>query len=172
LRANARLDDTLVIGTSDHGETFRPDRPPRLESYFEDVTRVPLYVILPRSYLLRHPDAHAQLQKGPRERVWNLDRYPTILDVWGRWPLAPSSRPRLGGASLLRPLDPDRSLVVANTGEIHDYRWSIEGFALYHDKWKWVCDEPGGCRLFDIYADAAEEVDLSALAPVAELAHF
>ena len=105
LRASGRLEDTLVIGTADHGETFRSDRPPRLESYFEDVTRVPLYVRFPRSYLARHPDAPAQLVKSSRERVSNLDIYPTILDVWQRWPLPASDRPRLGGASLLRPLD-------------------------------------------------------------------
>jgi arylsulfatase A-like enzyme len=172
LRARGRLEDTLVIGTSDHGETFRGDRPPRLESYFEDVTRVPLYVRLPRSYLDRHPDARTRLGKGPQERVSNLDLYPTILDVWGRWPLPPSDRPRLGGASLLRALDADRALVVVSTGEIHDFPWSNEGFALYHDKWKWLCDEPRGCRLFDIYADVAEEVDLRAVAPTAELTSF
>jgi Sulfatase len=172
LRAVGRLEETLVIGTSDHGETFRGDRPPRLESYFEDVTRVPLFVRLPRSYLERHPDAGARLRKGPHERVSNLDLYPTILDVWGRWPLPTSDRPRLGGASLLRPLDADRVLVVATTGEIHDFRWSNEGFALYHDRWKWLCDERGGCRLFDIYADADEERDLRASAPAAERAAF
>ena len=172
LRARGRLEDTLVIGTSDHGESFRTNRPPRLESYYEDVTRVPLWVRLPRAYLLRHPGARARLAEAPGERVSNLDIYPTILDVWGRWPLGPGGRPGLAGASLLRPIDPDRVLVVASTGDIHNFRWSNEGFALYHGRWKWLCDERHGCRLFDLDDDPGEEHDRRAAAPAAELARF
>src|SRR5207237_245745 len=83
------------IGTADHGETFRDDRPPRLESYYEDVTRVPLFVRLPRSYAFLDPGALAQLTANTKGRVSNVDLVPTILDVWGRWPLAQPDRPPL-----------------------------------------------------------------------------
>jgi hypothetical protein len=172
LRARGRLEDTLILGTADHGESFRGDRPARLESYYEDVTRVPLWVRLPARYVARHPDAPAALAAATRTRVSNLDLFPTVLDVWGRWPLPADERPRLVGASLLRAIDPDRVLVVASTGDIHDFRWSNEGFALYHGRWKWLCDERGGCRLFDIERDPAEEHDLRAAAPPAERARF
>jgi hypothetical protein len=172
LRARGRLEETLIIGTSDHGESFRDDRPARLESYYEDVTRVPLWARLPAAYVARHPDAPARLAEATRARVSNLDIFPTLLDVWGRWPLPAGERPRLGGTSLLRAVDPDRVLVVASTGDIHDFRWSNEGFALYHAGWKWLCDERRGCRLYDIAHDPAEEHDLRAVAPAAERARF
>jgi arylsulfatase A-like enzyme len=172
LRATGRLESTFVLGTADHGETFRDDRPPRLESYFEDVTRVPLWLRVPQSYVSRNPGALAQVDANTHERVSNVDIYPTLLDLWGRWPLQPGERPRLGGQSLLRPIDRDRSLVVVNTGEIHDFNWSNEGFAVYHRQWKWLCDEYRGCRLFDIFADPAELNDLLGRAPATELARF
>jgi len=172
LRASGRLEDTLVLGTSDHGESYRDDRPGRLESYYEDVTRVPLWVRLPARYIARHADAPARLAAATHARVSNLDLFATLLDVWGRWPLPAGDRPRLGGASLLRAIDPDRVLVVASTGDIHDFRWSNEGFALYHGPWKWLCDERGGCRLFDIARDPGEEHDVRAAVPPAERARF
>ena len=172
LRARGRLEETLVLGTSDHGESFRDDRPARLESYYEDVTRVPLWVRLPATWLARHPDARARLAEAAERRVSNLDLYATILDVWGRWPPAAGARPALGGASLLRPIDAARTLVVASTGDIHDFRWSNEGFALYHGPWKWQCDERRGCRLFELDDDPGETRDRRAAAPAAELARF
>ena len=172
LRARGRLEDTLVIGTSDHGETFRDDRPPRLESYYEDVTRVPLWLRLPASYLAHHREARARLAEAAQRRVSNLDLYATILDVWGRWPPAPDARPRLGGSSLLAPIDGERTLVVASTCDIHNFRWSNEGFALYHGRWKWLCDERRGCRLFDLDTDPAEQHDRRAEAPAQELERF
>jgi arylsulfatase A-like enzyme len=172
LRARGRLEDTLILGTSDHGESFRDDRPGRLESYYEDVTRVPLWLRLPASYLLRHRDARARLAEAALRRVSNLDLYATILDVWGRWPLAPGARPQLGGSSLLAPIDGERALVVASTGDIHNFRWSNEGFALYHGRWKWLCDERHGCRLFDLDDDPAELHDRRVQAPAPELARF
>ena len=172
LRARGRLEDTLVLGTADHGESFRDDHPPRLESYYEDVTRVPLWLRLPASYLQRHPDARARLAEAAQKRVSNLDIYATILDVWGRWPVAPGARPRLGGSSLLQPIDGARTLVVASTGDIHNFRWSNEGFALYHGRWKWLCDERRGCLLFDLDDDPGEAHDRRAEAPASELARF
>jgi arylsulfatase A-like enzyme len=172
LRARGRLEDTLVIGTSDHGESFRTDRPGRLESYYEDVTRVPLWMRLPAAYVARHPDAPARLAEATHARVSNLDIFPTLLDVWGRWPLPAGTRPPLAGRSLLRAVDRDRALVVASTGDIHDFRWSNEGFALYHGAWKWLCDERRGCRLYDVERDPGEEHDLRAVAPAAERARF
>lgn len=172
LRKGGRLENTLVIGTADHGETFRDDRPPRLESYYEDVTRVPLFVRLPLSYSFLNPGALERLTANTHERVSNVDLYPTILDIWGRWPLGQTGRPALRGQSLLRPVDRDRTLVVVNTGEIHDFNWSNEGFALYHGNWKWLCDEYRGCRLYEIVRDPAETTDLRATAPADELARF
>jgi len=172
LRKGGRLENTLVIGTADHGETFRDDRPPRLESYYEDVTRVPLFVRLPLSYSFLNPGALEQLGANTQRRVSNVDLYPTILDIWGRWPLPPGERPALCGQSLLRPVDEDRTLMVVNTGEIHDFNWSNEGFALVHGDWKWLCDEYRGCRLYQIARDPGERDDVSSLAPPGELARF
>jgi len=173
LQKVGHLEDTLVFGTADHGETFRKDRPPRLESYFDDVTIVPFYLRLPASLAFLRPGTLAQVRANRTARISNLDIYPTILDVWDRWPLVEGSRPRLaGGRSLLRPIEPDRSLVVVNTGEIHDFNWSHEGFALYHGRWKWLCDEYDGVRLFDLEEDPGETINVDPTTHVAELTLF
>jgi arylsulfatase A-like enzyme len=168
LERTGLLADTLVVGTSDHGETFRDDRPTRIENYYEDVLHVPLYLILPDA-IVKDAPALAEVARENRSRhVGNVDLFPTVLDVLGRMPpAAPNERPPLGGVSLLRPIGQERVLIVSNTNDIRS--WSRDGFALYDGSYKWLVDEYEGARLFDLTADPGETHDLSREAPTGPL---
>lgn len=157
-----RLEQTLVIGTADHGESFDPSRPTRLESFYEDTLNVPLWLHLPRAFAHEHPGALAALRGNAALRASNLDIYPTVLDLWGRWPTS-GDRPRLGGESLLRPLPRDRELLLLNSNELH--YWSRQGFALYQGPWKWSATDGDALRLYDLSRDPEERENLAAAAP-------
>lgn len=170
LEARGRLDRTLVLGTSDHAsETIRTDRPPRVESYYEHSIRVPLFLVLPRTMLGGHPEWMEAARANAAGRASNVDIYPTVLDVWGRWPVT-SERPALAGSSLVRPVPADRTLVVSNTNEIRS--WSRDGFALYRGPWKWLADDREGFRAFRPAEDPDEDHDLWRAMPAAERARF
>ncbi|MGO8992588.1 MAG: sulfatase-like hydrolase/transferase [Polyangiaceae bacterium] len=162
LEHDGLLEQTLVIGTSDHGESFRADRPQRTRSFYEDVLSVPLWVHLPASATETSAQSAALRDNAPR-RVSNLDIFPTILDVWGDRP--EEWQPPLGGKSLLRPDAGEGSMLCLSSTEILD---AEPGFALYHHEWKWIVDEEHGARLYDLSQDPEEQRDLSADAPAAE----
>jgi hypothetical protein len=170
LQQRGRLDRALVLGTADHGaDTIRPDRPPRVESYYQYSLQVPLFVLLPRSSLERHPQWSQNAQANRSARVGNVDIYPTVLDVWGRWPPA-FERPPFAGQSLLRPIDPDRVMVVSNTNDIR--AWSRDGFAVYRGPWKWIVDDREGLKAFRLDEDPDEAHDLWSTMPEADRAQF
>ena len=160
LESSGALEDTLVVITSDHGEVFRSDRPPRRYSFFEDVLAIPLVLHVPAALI----DEMPVLLGNARQRCNQLDIVPTLLDLWGVWPTPPvASWPTLTGHSLLRPL-PQRRLVSVTDSSI-----GIEpaGFALYTGSWKWSAQAGLGLRLSNLEDDPDERVDLSARAPAA-----
>jgi len=164
LQARSRLSNALIVVTSDHGEVRRANSPLRLESYDEDVLHVPLGIQLPADFVRAQPVAAAQMAANARQRVGNIDLYPTILDIWGRWDAERGAglyRPRMAGSSLLRPIDPDRLLIATNTGETRTS--DRKKFALYHRQFKWLVDERDGVQAFDLTADPGEQHPLSAL---------
>jgi hypothetical protein len=168
LERNGLLDDTLVVGTSDHGETFRDDRPTRIENYFDEVLRVPLYLLMPDAVVKDSPDLAKAARENRGRQVSNVDVFPTVLEVLGRTPAgASSSRPPLAGSSLLHPVDEERVLVASNTNDIRS--WSRDGFAVIHGRYKWLVDEYEGAKLFDRDVDPGETRDLSREAPATEV---
>ncbi len=168
LSRSGRLESTLLVLTSDHGEVYRPERPIRRYSFLEDVLAIPFVVHLPADMAA---EARA-LHDNASLRVSNLDIEPTLLDVWGRWPLdgeTARGRPALSGQSLIRPVSPDRVLVSVTDSPISS---ETKGFAVYHGKWKWMVTEQTGLQLFDLEADPQEQVDRSKEAPPDELRRF
>jgi hypothetical protein len=166
LRERGTLDETLVLGTSDHGETFLPARAKRPINFQEETMGVPLFVHVPASLAASSPELVRALRENRARRVSNLDLFPTLLDLWGRWPLG-ADRPAITGQSLFRPIDGERILVATARGAI--YEPSVQGFAMYHREWKWLLDEKKGAQLYDVTADPDELDDRVAHAPAEEL---
>ena len=91
LTEQGRLDDTLIVFTSDHGE-FTGDRGlGEKELFYDEVVRVPLIVF--------DPDPRAEATRGTAEArlVEGIDVVPTILDSLG----VPGAPHRIEGRSLL-----------------------------------------------------------------------
>ena len=171
LKEAGRLERTLVISTSDHGETFLPARPKRPINFYEETMGVPLMIHVPPSLTEKNPALLAQLHENQGRRVSNLDIYPTLLDLWGRWPLqANDPRPRLSGQSLLRPVAEDRVLASTARGAI--FEPAVQGFALYHGNWKWLYEEKSGLALFDLANDPDENADRAKSPPAEEYDFF
>jgi glucan phosphoethanolaminetransferase (alkaline phosphatase superfamily) len=168
LAARGRLEETLLVGTSDHGESFDPTRPLRPVNYYDSVLTVPLWVHLPHSLVAGAPALAAQLLTNRQAPVNNIDLFPTVLDVWGQ--PAEVTRPALAGMSLLRPVPADRVMVATSCSSI--YEAASDGFALYHGHWKWLIDELVGNSLFDTSADPDETTCQLATAPPEERAAF
>ena len=136
-----RLDDTLIIVTSDHGEEFfeHGNRGHKL-TLFEEVVRVPLLVVLPEALRGKQP-ASFDVQ------VSLSDVLPTILDVTGV-----EAPPSVFGRSLLPALE-GRGLPA---------RPEVSSLTLYNYP-------PGGglqVYLYDaVRTDAAKLIRLTLLEP-------
>lgn len=159
LDGSQRLEETLVISTADHGETFEPTRPKRPINFYEDTMGVPLAVHVPKSLVSGEPAFFSALRDNRPLRVSNLDVYPTLLDLWGKWPLtnAGGERPPLSGTSLFKPVPADRVLASTARGSI--YEPPVQGFALYRGSTKWLFDEKRGLQMFDLDRDPDERAD-------------
>lgn len=159
LKARGQLEESLLMMTADHGVDFGSERSlDRGGNFYEPTLAVPMFVHLPDSMVAAEPGAVKALMANRSRRVGNVDLVPTLLDVWGRWPIrgGGQKRPALVGRSLIRPVAEDRTLVTVNTGDLR--AWSEEGFALYKGHRKLLADEYG-VFFYDLLADPAEKSD-------------
>jgi arylsulfatase A-like enzyme len=87
-------DDTIVVHTSDHGDSLGAHHLFGKETMFEEATRVPLLIRLPgqrRTKIVSHPVSH-------------IDFVPTLLDALGQ-----PTHPQCAGKSLLPLINEDAS---------------------------------------------------------------
>lgn len=161
VRRGGRLDNTLFIFTSDHGEL--PNRrhlPPRVVSFYDEFTNIPFVVRAPSSWEDHHPDRLENLRVNQDRMVANVDIVPTLLPVLGFSPDGPAASlsRRLEGFNLLEPVPEDRTVVALNTNEVRN--WEHEGFGIYWGHWRFVYSDIEGPQLFDIGSDPKQLDDL------------
>jgi choline-sulfatase len=140
LRRSGRLDDTLVVFTSDHGEEFlEHGHIKHCRILFDSSIKIPMF--------LHIPGVEAKVLKQP---VQNLDLVPTILDYLG----IDTQGLKLEGESL-RP-------AIEGTGELDPHQYGMQGtlrsaadgrHKLIHDLGK------GSFELYDLQADPKEKTD-------------
>ena len=160
-----RLDDTLIVFTSDHGE-FMGDRGlGEKELFYDEVVRVPLIVV--------DPDGRADATRGRRETrfVEAVDLVPTFLDALG----IPAEETYCEGRSLL-PLLRDEPVVDWRDMAVSELDYSFRharrvlartpdecrAFMARTAQWKYVHWEGFRPQLFDVAHDPFELVDLGA----------
>ena len=163
LAAEGLAANTMVLFVADHGEDLDGvHKLHRTDSYYQTAIAVPFFAVVPERQRERLGAGWGQLRQNAQVRVALTDLVPTALDLLG---LSADStvaawQERLDGRSLLRPLDPDRLLVVVNTDE--HVQWSRKGYAVVADDWKYINYSWRGSMLFDLATDALEQRDLLA----------
>lgn len=160
-----RLDDTMIVFTSDHGDYLGDHWLGEKEMLHECSIRVPMIVY--------DPDAAADATRGAKDEtlVESLDMIPTFLDVFGG---LVDKEHLLEGQSLLPTLrgSQDGELRDAVFAEI-DYSFKpartyigrepaeARGFMIRTARWKYILWEGYHPQLFNLKVDPNEFDDLS-----------
>ncbi len=151
LEKSGKLDETLIIFSSDHGEMLGDHNAIQKAQPYESASRIPLVMRYPR-----------RLEKGSvREEFFDLnDVLPTVLDLIGITHPDPSSLP---GESVFRE-DKDRSVQYLSLGRkgrrfatVRDQRYK---YTYYYGAG--ILDE-----LFDLELDPGETMNLLRVQPEA-----
>ena len=143
LERRGYLEDALVVVTSDHGEEFKEHRRLLHMEYFDEIMRVPLVVVPPRS---ARPPARPRVAEMTRA----IDLAPTVLELCGLPPLRFAQGRSLAGA--------------LGAGRELDYQGALFGQGILrsrdeHSEYK-VCGIEKYYALYDLDADPAEQHSL------------
>ena len=145
LRTSGRLDDSIVVFASDHGEEFlEHGHIKHCRTLFDASIKVPL--------LLRIPGVGAKAVSRP---VQNLDLVPTLLDYLGI-----ETGDTFEGRSLRPIIDEDTE---EDAGAADDLQYGIQGAlrSASDGRFKLIQDLAAGTfSLFDLAADPGEKVDV------------
>jgi hypothetical protein len=150
LQDTGRLAGSLVVITSDHGESD-PQRPrlvARQRDHYEEVINVPFYVHLPSG---SPPDLVRRLARNTARNIANVDIAPTLADCLGFGPPADLA---YAGCSLFEPVPADRLTDSVTTCEWR--QWSYSAFGLARADERLVFIEGEGAAFFDVARDPSE----------------
>ena len=163
LEAEGRMDDTLIVLTSDHGDYLGDHWLGEKELFHEESVRIPLIVY--------SPDAAADVTRGRVERRFAeaIDLAATFLDAAGG---APQPH-RLEGVSLLPLLD-GREMPGWRDATFSEFDYAFRearqilklpadqarGWMVRTDRWKYIAYEGFRPQLFDLEQDPDEFEDL------------
>jgi arylsulfatase A-like enzyme len=172
LEEQGRMDDTLIVFTSDHGDYLGDHWMGEKELFHEESVRVPMIVYDPRS------EADATRGTTSAQLVESIDLIPTFLDSLG-FDGAPEALEGKSLISLLHGKDVQwRETVFSELDyAFHaDVREDLDrsvdecrGYMAFDGRWKFVFWEGFPPMLFDHESDPDERVDLGQLTPYAEV---
>jgi arylsulfatase A-like enzyme len=166
LEKTGRMDDTLIVFTSDHGDYMGDHWLGEKELFHEESVRVPLIICDPR------PEAEQTRGSVEHRFVEAIDLLPTFLDCTGTTALSEAAQ-RLEGISLTPLLHGLETPHWRNSvfSEI-DYAFyaareflgvspgDARGFMIRSDRWKYIYFKGFPPQLFDLENDPNEWVDL------------
>lgn len=161
LSAAGRLDDTVILFASDHGEAFNEHGYiAHFYCHYVETVSVPLWIYLPPALLAKRDTV--ALRSNLNEPVQNLDIMPTLLDCLGAWDLPETEtlrRPMLG-QSLLRPLARKRTLWITNTDEVMHSVIGLSSITRSMHYMIRTSSIPAKEDLYDLSADPGEKNNL------------
>lgn len=154
-------DDTIVVNSSDHGENINPHHAvDRLGAFYEECTRIPIWVKIPPKLLGEHPEWDQALEAWHMRNVQNLDLLPTIRDVLGMADVAELGPPVLGGRSLVRQ-PPEGDDLVMGQSTCSFRAWALDGFYVVNGRVKFIAsNDQRTPQIYDLDADPNEEKNL------------
>ena len=171
LGEQGRLDDTMIVFTSDHGDYLGDHWLGEKDIFHEPSVRIPMIVVDP------DPAADASRGKVDPRFVEGIDVLPTFLDTLG----ADVPSHRIEGRSLLPLLRGDgagwRTFAVSEAEyAVRQARTTLDiapqdarGFMIRDEKWKYILWETFSPQLFNLSEDPDELVDLGRDAECAEI---
>ncbi len=163
LEDEGRLEDTMIVFTSDHGDYLGDHWLGEKELFHEESVRIPLIVVDPRE------SADATRGKTDPRLVEAIDLVPTFIEAAGGQP-----KPHLLEGRSLTPLlqgeaEPDwRSAVFSEV----DYAWrgarlslglapdKTRGYMIRDEDWKYISFDGFQPQLFNLQDDPDERHDL------------
>jgi glucan phosphoethanolaminetransferase (alkaline phosphatase superfamily) len=153
LQETHRLENTIVIITSDHGEGNNLLHPiPRLYSYYDEIMSIPFFVCVPERWKEQYPQRMENLRRNETRNICNLDIIPTIVDVLNDGGESNHQLiQKLKGTSLLQNVDSERIILALNTNDIRE--WLPEGFGIFFGKKRFVFSDTEGSGYFDVTTD-------------------
>lgn len=123
LSESGALDNTIILITSDHGESLlEHNYLGHIESYYLEAVSIPMMIYLPKS--LQNESQVEKLYANTQKNVMNLDIIPTFTDLL----LGANNNFQtvdLGGKSLLGDIPSNRTIVISNNNEISLYKVGI-----------------------------------------------
>ncbi|AKT37904.1 sulfatase-like hydrolase/transferase [Chondromyces crocatus] len=172
LRATDAGKRTVIVYTSDHGESFREHwQLGHTSSLYEEEIRVPTWVDAPEGTL--SPDEEASLRSARTDFVWHLDLATTLLDLLGVWddPAFAPFRARMPGLPVTRPARTVGPMPLTNctwVWECEFRNWGMMQGPMKIEAREW----DGEFHCFNVLNDPDEVVNLgeSACAPLPDLA--
>ncbi len=154
LEETGRLDDTIIIATSDHGDMLGDRGAWFKMSFHERSARVPLVVAGP-----------GVEQSTVANVCSHLDLLPTLIDIAGGEPVA-----ELPGRSLVPSWSGDDDPIDETFGEYTAEMTSDPMFMIRRGKLKYIHCDSDPAQLYDIDADPLERNNLAADPAYAETA--
>lgn len=161
LRATEAGRRTVIIYTSDHGESFRDhNQMGHTFSLFDEEIKVPAFIDAPEGTLTDAERKNLELHRSLF--TFHPDLTVTALDVMGVWeaPGLAEFAPKIIGRSLLRPPQEPRTLPMTNCSAL----WSCayENWGAMKGALKVFARTPydTGWQCFDVEADPLEKQDL------------
>lgn len=143
LEASGQRNSTAIVFTADHGEMLGERGIWFKKSFFEDASRVPLFVFVPGKKPNRHKGA-----------VSLLDLLPTFVSLAN----APESVETLLGADLTElPDDTNRAVFAEYLAEATP----APIFMIRQDRFKYIWSSADPALLFDLKADTEERTNLA-----------
>lgn len=163
---------TVIVYTSDHGESFREHwQLGHTSSLYDEEIHVPGWVDAPPGTL--SPAEEASLRAAKREYVFHLDLAPTFLDLLGVWddPALEPFRARMMGHPLTRRARTMEPLPLTNCTWLWECafrNWGMMRGSMKLEAREW----DGEYHCFDVAEDPQEENNLGeqACGPLADLA--
>ncbi|MBP6739117.1 MAG: sulfatase-like hydrolase/transferase, partial [Leptospiraceae bacterium] len=124
LSESGTLDNTIILITSDHGESLlEHNYLGHIESYYLEAVSIPMMIYIPKS--LQKESQLEKLYTNTHKNVMNLDIIPTVVDLLLESNKDSFKTVHLGGKSLLGEISSDRTIIISNNNEISLYKVGI-----------------------------------------------
>lgn len=161
LKRSGKLENTLVIITSDHGESLKDhNNIGHVDSYYAETISVPLMVYIPKA-ISSKMDIKT-FKKNLTQTTSNIDIAPTIIDLLGldKQKDVQEIAKNFTGQSLFKPISNNRTVITMNNNDVVHFK---VGVSLIRNNLHYIYRMnivPNRAELYDIKKDKKEAKNL------------